>query len=500
MRKRYVYVWFRQLLADWQVIRHPEFQDKPFAFCIPDHGRMLISAVNSLAQSSGITRGMRSADAKAFCHELEILDEKPGRKGKLLQALGEWSIRFSPHVMVDVTYGDGLFMEVSGCPHLWGGEKAYLKAIFAKFKSKGYTVRPAMADTMGAAWAVARYGIRSVWVAPGKEAEALLPLAPEALRLEENTLNKMRKLGFCQIKSFMEMPRSVLRRRFGDVFLEKLAQATGTKEEAFIALKSPVEFEHRLPCMEPIRTRTAIEIAVMQLLENLCRQLKEEGKGLRKCILTCYRIDGKIQEIAIGTNGSSHIASHLFKLFGLKIEQIKPALGIELFVMSATRVEAMEDGQETIWNDKKGFHQENVVRLFDFIGGRIGDGCISRYLPAAHYWPERSFKRAKSLRADTTQQWPSDKPRPTELLPNPEPVEVMALIPDHPPKFFIYQGVRHVVAKADGPERIEREWWMDKGEHRDYYQVEDEKGQRYWIFRSGHYGQQYQWFLHGFFA
>ncbi len=67
---------------------------------------------------------------------------------------------------------------------------------------------------------------------------------------------------------------------------------------------------------------------------------------------------------------------------------------------------------------------------------------------------------------------------------------------------FRCDGVTHKVRRADGPERIEREWWMDKGEHRDYYQVEDEQGRRYWLFRSGHYDQneKKQWYLHGYFA
>ena len=67
---------------------------------------------------------------------------------------------------------------------------------------------------------------------------------------------------------------------------------------------------------------------------------------------------------------------------------------------------------------------------------------------------------------------------------------------------FIYQGKMHRIVKADGPERIEREWWLDTGEHRDYYYVEDENGQRYWLFRLGHYNTALndKWFIHGFFA
>jgi protein ImuB len=89
-----------------------------------------------------------------------------------------------------------------------------------------------------------------------------------------------------------------------------------------------------------------------------------------------------------------------------------------------------------------------------------------------------------------------------QLLDHPEPIQAMALTPDYPPKLFIWKGERHVIVGADGPERIEREWWLEPGEHRDYYIAEDEAGRRYWLFRSGHYKAEsdQHWYLHGFFA
>jgi protein ImuB len=87
------------------------------------------------------------------------------------------------------------------------------------------------------------------------------------------------------------------------------------------------------------------------------------------------------------------------------------------------------------------------------------------------------------------------------LLPRPERIEVTAPVPDYPPMVFIYKNETHHIKKADGPERIEREWWLDEGPHRDYYQVEDEAGRRYWLFRLGHYlGTASEWYIHGFFA
>jgi protein ImuB len=502
MQRRFVSIWFHQLLADWQLIRRPELSVVPFVFAAADHGRMMITAVSPLAAESGVEPGMRAADAKAICRGLEVLDDKPGRPRNLLRGLGEWCVRYSPIVAIDEFGVDGLLLDISGCAHLWGGEREYLKEIVSRLKSKGYTVRVAIADTPGAAWAVSHYGKVTPLIPVGGNPEALLCLVPEALRLSDLVLAKLRKLGFYQIKSFIGMPRSVLRRRFGEDFLLRLAQALGTEDEVLVPLLVPVPFQERLPCLEPIKTRTGIEIAITKMLESLCKRMQTEGKGLRTGVLTGYRIDGKVVQVAIGTSGATHSVSHLFKLFQLKIDQIRPALGIELFVLDAPKVDDVEVPQEEMWTAKPGLDDQSVIRLLDRVAGKVGVEVIHRYLPATRYWPERAVLRAGSITEKPASDWRVEKPRPTELLKRPDPIEVMALIPDHPPKFFIYKGIRHHVIKADGPERIEREWWLDIGEHRDYYQVEDDQGGRYWLFRSGHYGgdQKYQWFIHGFFA
>ncbi|MES2828769.1 MAG: DNA polymerase Y family protein [Bacteroidota bacterium] len=502
MQKRFVYIWFRQLLADWQLIRRPELKVVPFVFAAPDHGRLIITAVSPLAAEAEVQVGMKAADAKAICVGLEIIEDKAGRSVKLLKGLGEWCVRYAPIVAIDEYAMDGLMMDVSGCTHLWGDEHGYLTEILSRLKSKGYTVHVAIADNPGAAWAVARYGKVTPLIKSGQHIEALLPLVPEALRLEAVVLAKLQKLGFYQIKSFINMPRSVLRRRFGTNFLIRLGQALGTEEEILNPLQVPVPFQERLPCLEPVRTCTAIEIAITNMLKSLCKRMMEEGKGLRHGSLTCYRLDGKIVQITVGTSGATHSISHLFKLFQLKIEQIRPDLGIELFVLNASKVDDVEVPQEEMWTSKPGLDNESVIRLLDRVAGKVGIEVIRRYLPAKHNWPERSMEMAVSVTQKSVSEWRVDKPRPTELLKRPDPIEVMALIPDHPPRFFIYKGVQHMIVKADGPERIEREWWLDQGEHRDYYQVEDDQGRRYWLFRSGHYTseQKYQWFIHGFFA
>ncbi|WP_207425180.1 DNA polymerase Y family protein [Pedobacter sp. SYSU D00535] len=500
MQKRFVSIWFRHLLTDWFSLRQPELAQLPLVFVRPERGRKIITAVNVSAAAEGISKGMVLADAKAMVPEIQVFDEKPGREAKLLEALGEWCIRYTPVVAVDLP--DGLILDVSGCAHLWGGEKSYLKEIINRLGSKGYHVRVAIADTIGAAWAVARFGKVSPLVESGKQTEALLPLPPAALRLEQDVLQRLHKLGFYQISSFIGIPRSALRRRFGEHLLLRLNQALGQEAEYISPLQVVEPYQERLPCLEPIRTATGIEIAVQTLLETLCKRLHQEGKGLRTAVLKCYRVDGQIQQVAIGTNEPSHHIPHLFKLFQLKIADIEPALGIELFVMEAPKVEDVSVAQEALWASNTTVNELEVTELLDRLAARIGPDTIHKYLPDEHYWPERSLKTASSITAKPAIEWRSDRPRPMLLLARPGRIEVTAPVPDYPPMSFRYKGQLHYIKKADGPERIEREWWLEAGVHRDYYQVEDEEGRRYWLFRSGHYSSDApaEWFIHGFFA
>ena len=500
MKKRFASIWFPHLMTDWFAMRRPALRDVPFVFAAPVHGRMVVCAANPVAQAQGVASGMVVADAKAFLPSLEVINERPGLAVKLLKAIGLWCIRFTPVVAMDES--QGLILDISGCAHLWGDEREYLKHIVNRLRQYGYHTRMAIADTAGAAWAVARYGKETPIIGSRRLLETLLPLPPAALRLPDETVELLHRLGLKTIGSFATMPRSALRRRFGDILLLRLGQALGHEDEFILPLKPVAPYEERLPCLEPISTDKGIEIALQQLLETLCRRLSNEGKGLREAVLKCLRLDGNMEQISIGTSRATANVPHIFKLFALKIPQIEPALGIELFILEAVKVEETDPVQEAMWSSRTGLHNTEVAELLDRLKSRDNSCEIIRYLPDEHYWPERSVMAASMITVKRTTGWSADRPRPTRLLARPEPVTVTAPIPDYPPLLFRYKGEVHPIKKADGPERIEREWWMDEGEHRDYYYVEDDKGRRYWLYRSGHYGGDGsgQWFLHGFFA
>ncbi|OJV12352.1 MAG: nucleotidyltransferase [Dyadobacter sp. 50-39] len=503
MPSRFVLIWLPNLATDHRIRVRPELYGLEFVLAAPERGRMVVKAVSAEAGALGVETGMVVADARAILPSLIVLDEEPEMTREALHALAEWCLRYTPTVALNAP--DGLILDVTGCTYLWGSERAYLNDLVAKLTHAGYTIRCAMADTIGTAWAYAHFGRPGGIIPPGEQRNALLKLPPAALRLPSETLEKMQKLGFYQIQSFIQIPARMLRRRFGTDLLEKLNQALGYSQEFIEPIRQAVPYQERLPCLEPIVTATGIEIALQKLLEMLCGRLVKEGKGLRKSVLTCFRVDGRVQQIDIVTNRASHHVKHLFRLFELKIKTIAPGFGIELFLLEAPEVEDMTAAQETMWDTAGGFENASITELLDAVTGRAGTETIHRYLPDEHHWPERSVKAVTSLREKPKTNWRTDRQRPVFLLPKPEIVEVTAPVPDYPPTVFRYKGKVHYIKKSEGPERIEQEWWLQEGLHRDYYTLEDQDGRRYWIFRLGPYSEEVEealpeWFIHGFFA
>ncbi|MEO6638800.1 MAG: DNA polymerase Y family protein [Ginsengibacter sp.] len=466
MQKRFVTIWFSSLKPDWFIRRQPALKAIPFVLASPEHGRMVIRAANNLAKKDGIEAGMVLADARAINSSIEVLDDKPELSEKLLKGIAEWCIRYSPFVAID--FPGGIILDATGCTHLWGGEKKYLTDIVTRLKEFGYHVRAAIADTIGAAWAVTHFGRGDNIIESNRQREVLLSLPPAALRLDAETLDRLDKLGLRHIKDVIDLPRPALRRRFGQQFLLRIDQALGYQEEIVQPVYPLIPYQERLPCLEPIVTATGIEIALQRLLGTLCSRIQQEEKGLRLAAFKGYRADGKIEKIEIGTNRPSYNCKHLFKLFENKLELIEPGLGIELFILEAPKVEDISPTQEKLWDNNNGLGDIALAELLDRLSGKIGVNNIHRYVPVEHHWPERSFRVAASINEELQTTWKIDRPRPLQLLSQPELIEVTAPIPDYPPMLFRYKGKLHKINKADGPERIEQEWWLQDGQHRDY--------------------------------
>ena len=494
-QRRYLSLWFRQLVTDSHIRHQPAAKKTPFVFSTREKNRDIITHVSPAAAEGGIRPGMVLSDARLL---LGALIPIPGEHDpvKLLRRIALRCIRYSPVVAVDPP--DGLFIDITGCTHLWGGEEPYYKEIVSRMQAGGYDVRAAIADTPGAAWAFARHLYRPPIIPAGEQVQFLPQLPPTALRLSPPVLDRLRSLGMSRIRHILDQPRATLTPRFGKELLDRVDQALGNAEEILIPVIPPVAYQERLPCLEPVITAGGIEYALARLLEMLCLRLQTESKGMRAALFRCHRVDGRIIEASVKTNRPTTRLTHVSKLFGIKIPMIEPDLGIELFTLEATIVEEAPPDQEGLW---AGPGASELAELLDRIAIRTGEDTLSRYFPAEHYWPERSYRRIPVDQDAADKAWPSE-PRPLFLFDPPEPIIVTAPIPDYPPMNFRYRGALYKIAAASGPTRIGNEWWIDNARPRDYYNVEDEQGTRYWIFRAGHYedAEPTRWYLHGLFA
>lgn len=501
MQRRFVFIRFCYLLTDWTIRRRPELGGKALVLAASRGGQRVIAAVNALAESTGVYNEMPLADARALAPQLTVLDFDETRARKILAAMAEWCIRYTPLVTIDPARG--LWLDMTGGAHLFGGETSLIGDINLKFKSLGYQVRVAAADTAGGAWALAYHARTGPIAAPGSLRRRLAPLPVECLRLRDGEAGRLASLGLRKVEHIINLPRGPLSRRLGKHVLLRLDQALGMAEEALTPFRIPPVLEARAHAPDGVMVQSGLIVTLKRLIDQLCEKLAEGGNGLREGRFQVFRFDGQVETVGISTSGPSKSSKHLFKLFEEKALKINLGFGAESFVLSALHIEPVSGAQDGLQGLGMAEDTSHLLpELVDRLRQKLGDAHIYRFHPYESHLPERAAQRAAPLAALTGAAWPLDRARPVLLLPHPAPIEVVAPVPDYPPMMFRYKGSLHRIRHAEGPERIEAEWWRRKSELRDYYRLEDENGKRYWIFRLGHYRHQApsRWFLHGFFG
>jgi protein ImuB len=448
---------------------------------------------------------MAVAKAQALVPGLLVIDADPAADREGLDRLALWALRrISPVVAPDPP--DGLVIDTTGADHLHGGETAMLTTIVERFAASGVEARAAIADTWGAAHAAARYLRRQIAVIPpGETAATMRPLPLASLRLGEETATGLRKLGFETIGDLINQPRAPLTLRFGPEIGRRLDQALGVIAEPVDPVRSPELVEVRRVFGEPIGAAETISRYTGKLVDMLCLELEKRGLGARRLDLLFHRVDSTLQFIRVGMAQPVRDPKRLTRLLRDKIEAVDPGFGIEIMVLVAIEAEPLRERQSI--SSLVEPLEPDVSNLVDVLANRVGGHRLYRFTPVQSDVPERSVARVPALSPETGASWEGDWPRPPRLLSRPEPIETMALLPDNPPVWFTWRGIRRRVRRADGPERIRGEWWKRDAEMttvRDYFRVEDETGERYWLFRSGDgeredSGSQ-KWFLHGIFA
>jgi protein ImuB len=471
---------------------------------VGQHGRQrVVTAVNSVAAGMGLRRGMPATKAQALVTDLVVHQADLEADAKALYRLAVWALRYSPVVAGDPP--DGIVLDTSGADHLHGGEGTMAHDVVSRLRQAGIDARVAISGTWGASHALARFSADMTIVVPGSVVSAVERLPIGSLRLPDDVLHDLRRLGFDRVRDLLATPRAPLALRFGPIVGRRLDQATGSISEPIDPIRPAEMIEVRRTFVEPIGAAETIARYVGKLVADLCTDLEERGVGARRLDLVCQLVDNRIQAVRIAVSKPIRDPKRLMRLLTDKIETIDPGFGIEILRLAATAVEPFASSQtiSTLVEEPL----PDVTGLIDILANRLGGRCLFRMSPAQSDVPERSFVRVSPTAPVSEEQWPAHWPRPSRLLSAPEPIQTVALLPDHPPVSFTWRGIRRRVKRADGPERVFGEWWKRDAETvavRDYFQVEDEGGERYWIFRAGD-GQDaatgsHKWYLHGIFG
>jgi protein ImuB len=514
-------VWLRRLSTDRIERLLPPQADGPRA----DDPRVVIAtieqaqrivALNDAAARLRLKTNMALADARAMYPSLPVFEADFEADRRLLEAIADWCDRYTPLVGLDPP--DGLFLDITGCAHLFGGEAALARDLLMRLRRQGFAARAAVADTPGGAWAVARYGDQGI-VPRGETEAAVLPLPIAALRADAGIVADLKTSGLVRVADLACRPRAPFAARFGKRLLLRLDQALGRTEEPIMPrLPVPVAMaEQRFP--EPI----AREDDVLGTIEHLARQLatvlERRGEGGRLFQVALFRTDGKVHRLELGTGAPLRVPSRIRKLFEERLAALgdacDPGFGYDMVRLSALVAERCDPVQSGLASPD---HAEEIAHLIDRLGARFGLRRITRLVPQDTHIPEyavaavpahapSSFFAAKEQREDWEQDSLSPT-RPLRLFEWPERIEAVAQVPDGPPARFDWRHITHRVVKVEGPERIAMEWWRDdRGNKltRDYFRIESDGGMRAWLYREGLYSEVKppklpQWFLHGLFA
>ena len=500
--RRMLSIWLPRLPTDRARRDRPGLaSDAPLVLVGDVAGRAVITAVDAWADAAGAQAGMGLADARAAIPALIHASHEPVADTACLELLADWAGRYTPVVALDGP--DGLLLDITGCAHLFGGEEAMLRDATARLQALGFAAVAGLADTALGAATLARGGRGSRIAAMGGIRAALKDLPPAALRPHPDALAVLARLGFRRIGDLYPLPSAEIARRFGRDLVTRLDRALGLAPDPLSARPPPRPNRVRLAFPDPIGLAEDIAAGLERLLAHLCRRLGERGLGARNLVLDCHRADGTRERLAVGMARPSREPAHLARLFAEKLGGIDPGFGIDLMILTAETVERVDaasaqgDFAPAAQLTAQRREDPRLAALWDRLSARLGPRRLVRLSALDSHLPDRC-QATRPILGDgagddaAAPSWPTTGPaRPATLLPRPEHLRVGEAGPDpeRPPASLIWRGRVHRVARVHGPERISPDWWRAApgwaAGARDYWQVEDVEGQRFWIFRDG---------------
>lgn len=465
---------------------------------------MRLCALDEAAEAAGLKLGQGVAEARACIPYTEVIEASPTKDRAFLNGLADWCGRYTPLV---ATHGDNsLFLDITGCTHLFGGERSLLSDILNRLFHMGLDARASISSSPGLSFALNLSGQQAI-VDTGCEAEALAPLPLSALRLEPEVLTALSRSGLKIAGHIINAPRAPLARRFGSHLLRRLDQALGLEDEAISPRLPVARFSAERQIPEPVTGEEDILAIARQLATTLEKSFESHGLGGQTFELALFRVDGYVARLNVKSAEPLKDPGRIARLFRERLtavhDDLDAGFGFEMIRLSAGITAPFNARQRDFMN-----HGKPDLPIADFaarVEARLGEGLI--HSPTMHesHIPERASRLAPFSGLSESASSAPALIRPVRLFKYPEPVEAMAEVPEGPPITFRWRRARHRVRCAEGPERVEAEWWIDGKDTppRDYFRIEDEKGHRFWLYREGLYDRTPhppRWFMHGVFA
>lgn len=514
IKRRYLCLWLPTLSAD-RMRRAGALADGPAATVTRVGNTAYLTGLDAGAKAAGLRAGMTLASARAICPGLQAPAADPDADRAFLKELALWCDRFTPLAALDGA--DGLMLDIAGCAHLFeepdtNGEDAMLRAALDGLTAQGVRAAGAVAATSGAAAALARYGGRTACrVAPEvRLSDVLGPLPVAALTavdsaIGEDVLTGLDRVGLRRIADLTGLPRASLASRFGLALAGALDQALGTAPRPIDPRPVQRPYRVRLRFPDPIGDTADIEAALDRLLIRLCQRLKAEGRGCRRLDWHLFRADGSDQTLGIGTARPARDPARLAALFAEAMKTVEPGYGIDSMLLAAPVVEDFETAQDgmALSDGTAPAAKVDAGAVVDRLTNRLGAENVFRLAPVDSHLPDRAQTRVPAMPDGGVPPWPATDDRPLKLLEQPYPIDPLAAGTDlRAPDAFRIFGRRSRLRVLRGPERIAPEWWRADARWqagpRDYFDVEDETGRRFWIYREPA-APKPRWYLHGLF-
>ncbi|NOT01895.1 MAG: DNA polymerase Y family protein [Phycisphaerales bacterium] len=355
----------------------------------PRGGVVRVVRCDASAARGGVRAGMTLAEANTLMPDLRAEPHDAEADAAALRALAGWAHAFSP--VVHVEDDESLILDVTGCARLFRGEVNLLRQALDGLRDRGFSARGAIADTPGAAWAMAHaHDEPAVVTQPGRDVEDLLRLPAAALRIDGRTAAALHRVGVETIEGVIYLPRASLGARFGADLLRRLDQALGNVAEVLTPFRPAAMVRVAFPFGGATDRLDTVQEAMGRVLASFCEELGRQVAGVTRWHAAFCHPDGPPTVLTVEASRPTRDARRLHRLLAMRLER-SPLRGKTDGLIVWTRDAEPLDGAQQGLFDMEVDEADALADLVDRLSARLGSGSVSGVALVDDHQPERGY-------------------------------------------------------------------------------------------------------------